>query len=854
VSYPSEEPKAAPPVWEGTTVFRHSFEDNESLSLFDQFSGEVWPGGVDGGNCAAFLASGDSLLKVMNSSTLVWARVCFRFEGPVAAGSLGFGYDFTEGGRYFQIVGTGTAPKRANLFYGNYGGGTNCGTIDLDGSWHVVEFHFDMPRGKAQVYLDGSLLLDAGATNAGDAVAFRLRADGATDGALFIDEIVVDSVRQGPPGQPGALTGAKQPSGLVYLDGVPFPIYAGQYFEQDISGFAPRLGTGAPAYSDLSGFQHLVLPSFHHGVGQPEFTGAGQGDENAYLYGARVDTTEPAFTRLANIQAVLATTNHGFTDAEMVGSRIVATQAGQRVVVGISAGTTFQARSVRCLFWHTHGGSLGYREFTTTQGVQGLLWNGQYLFVSLAGARMQKTADFTVWTDVGSDVLPPEDTGPMAVYDEFMWVADRARPILYRAAQVDGSDLEKGEEGSVSAIRIGPGEVPIKSLCAFNGLLYIGREDGLYALRQDQEQVYVQVVETFPRSPTNCLSMTVYNGYLYYAVGRQVFRLGGISSGGGGVKMEVTPGPLSDEYPYAQVEAWQSFASAGKYLWAVGLVRGEPVVFCYNGVGWCAMYDNWLFSATNMPVAGVTAFTPQSEPYIVVARERKYFSRYLDILRSSALCGRDEPSGTYYQRGELWTSWMSFGLPLVPKLFRLVRFDLEKSGLSPTSLCYIVVTAEVDTGQEIRQVRLGTLRQKDSWHLLFPAGTWGYKLRLHLQLVNYTSGHGPAVKKVIIQYLDRPEPVWGYQMALDLSGPSRDESGQSTQYSTQALRDHLRACRAKESYVRFVDLDGNEADVFISSGPRFTVIRGTPVAQVTLMVVKRYVAREMMVSLPTSVS
>jgi len=95
--------------------------------------------------------------------------------------------------------------------------------------------------------------------------------------------------------------------------------------------------------------------------------------------------------------------------------------------------------------------------------------------------------------------------------------------------------------------------------------------------------------------------------------------------------------------------------------------------------------------------------------------------------------------------------------------------------------------------------------------------------------------------RIVIQYMDRPTPVWGYSMTLDLSSPVRTHAGTSGSHSVESLKQHLRDCREKAAYVRFVDKDGNESDVFVSDGPRFSYVGGKAVATLTLMVVKRYI-------------
>jgi len=529
----------------------------------------------------------------------------------------------------------------------------------------------------------------------------------------------------------------------------------------------------------------------------------------------------------------------------MLGGEILSCDMAGKAVYGLKFASAKTSASYPVLFWR-NGASLYYKEFTCTRGVTGLFYNGQYLFVSLGGARMQKTTDLSTWTDVGSATLPPTDMGAIAAHDEFMWVADATQPIVYRAAQTDGSDLAKETVLGLGAHRVGPGSVPINSMCSFQGRLYVGRQDGLYAVSQDADQVYVQCVETFPASSYNCRAMTVYEGYLVYAVGRRVYRLGGVSESGIGAKMDITPGPLSDSYPYSTVEHWEAFTTCNGYLFAAGYpvvdyaVMEHAGLYCYNGSGWHRLYlITNVYGSDVYPIGLSNSPSPTSmEPRIHACccyRTSPTATPFTESYASARLGNEKAEGYGPLVSGELTTSWMSFGLPLVPKLFRMVR--LETENLDETN--YIGVYYTCDTGHnDLTEEPLGILQQPDANFLMFPADTWGKRLRLRLNLVGTPD---LVIHRIVIQYMDRPTPVWGYSMTLDLSSPVRTHAGTSGSHSVESLKQHLRDCREKAAYVRFVDKDGNESDVFVSDGPRFSYVGGKAVATLTLMVVKRYI-------------
>lgn len=830
-----EENTSAPPVWDATTYFQYSFEDNESATLWNSYINitvQSTGGAADGSKYAVIPSSG-YLVKHINNSAGFWVRFCVKFSDTINADRNIFTLVFGE--TLVAKIGYLQATDQLKCYVTNK-------VWSRSPTWQTIEYYIGVQEQIVYLWVDGTY---AGSTTTSDISYSYLIAQWCNEVAattVYIDAIKITGARAGLPGNIVATQNAYVREGDVEIDGVPFNILPGQYQEQDISGFAPRLGTGAPAYSDLSGFQHFLIPSLHNGIGQPEMIGAGQGDENKYLYGLGIDTTGVSVIRLANNPADTDTVASMTAYDAMPNGEIVSCDMAGKSIYGLKFGSAKASASYTCLVWRA-GATLSSHAFTCTNGVQDVLYNGQYLFITLGGAgvRMQKTTDLLTFTDVGSASLPPVDMGAMAIYDEFLWVADRTTPIVYRAAQTDASDLAKETVMGLGAHRIGPGNVPINSMCAFEGKLYIGRQDGLYTLVQDADYVYVHPIETYPQNIFNCRSLVVYNGYLIWAVGQRVYRLGGTTTVGTGAKMEITPGPTSDEFPYQNIEHWDSFTIANGYLFAVGYdSSGAGYVFCYNGSGWHRLYDTDNdYINVGYPAGLNQSFASNNEPLIHWATCRNsasggiFYESY-----ASARMGEESPviASEYEDLGSFATSWMSFGLPFVPKLFRLVRFDIEGA----TSTCPIQVTYYVQTGQEEKDGTLGILVQNDANFLMFPTGTWGNKLKLYFYF-SRISGQTPIIRKIVVQYMDRPPTIWGYSMTLDLSSPPRTYSGNSNGETVESLKQYLRNCREKESYVRFVDMDGNESDVMVSSGPRFMIVNGKPVAQLTLMVVKRYI-------------
>lgn len=130
--------------------------------------------------------------------------------------------------------------------------------------------------------------------------------------------------------------------------------------------------------------------------------------------------------------------------------------------------------------------------------------------------------------------------------------------------------------------------------------------------------------------------------------------------------------------------------------------------------------------------------------------------------------------------------------------------------------------------------------QRDCDFIMLPPGLLGNKIRLEI-IGEHPASKPLIIRGIVLQYIDRPEPVWGYDMTLSLPNTQREYSAEPGQKNVHELKQHLRDARAKETYVRMRDRDGAICDGFISSGPRFNLIGGEAVARLTFMVVKRYI-------------
>lgn len=855
---PSEN-TAWPPAWGPADSFQFGFETNETLT-----TAIIWTtvanvttattGGAAEGDYYGVIAANGYLRKYINTSAVVVVRFAFRFGARTTNREI-FQIDY---GATPTALGALTYTYATDMISDSFSGRSWA----RQGDFQTMEYQFNIKDQAVYVWCDGTYL---GTAAIADVSAEYIRiafGDGGTQNSiLHLDAVKVTAYRSGLPGQVNANATEHTRVGDVELDGRAYAIFNKQLQEQDISGFAPRLGAGDPSYSDLSGFQHFLIPSGHHGIGQTDMLGTGQGDENAYLIGTQMDTHDAGVIRLANNPSAVRTSALA-AYASMPNGEVYSVSMEGDTVWGVRFGSKATAGSYNCLFKVNNStGAVTAKAFTCEYGVTGLLYDGAYLYVSVGGTsdgstecsmyKIAKAANWATggsWTAVGDTDSPPTDMSHMEVYAGQVWVSKRAIPVLTRGAKAGLEDLAfigLNDTGAYDfETRVGPGSVPITGMRAFAGTLYVGREDGLYAVTYDIDMPYVQVIETTEPSIWNYRSMVVHSNYLIYAIGRHVYRWAG-----GQTKQEITPGyaerinnqGYQATLPYANIDHWESFHVSNDILYAVGYdTSGTGYVYSYNGSGWCRLYSTGnLYSTTEYP-AGL-AVTPDSadEPQIhyAAAVQTGASAGAFNAYMVSARMGIEAPdtAAEYVSSGNLTTSYMAFGLPMVPKLFRMVRLEVEGASVA----CPIKVEYYVWTGQEEKSGTLGVMTQHDANFLMFPAGTLGLKLKLKFTMTR-ASGASPVIKRIVVQYLDRPEPVWGYNLAIDLSRSVFTNAAKPNPAYYEEMKRHLRQIRSTESYIRFVDMDGNYSDVLVSSGPVFRYVNNAPVAQLTLMVVKRY--------------
>ncbi len=847
-------------TWESTHLFEFNFEDADAVSSWSasSYSTTSTAADVAEGTYAGNFAANSYAMKYLNVCQHFWVRFYLKATTTVASDVL---VSLTMDAEVIKVQGAA-----ANTVVVD-GPGYTSSAIDAS-SYRCFEFEIDIENLSYNVYVDGTFLTTGTLTTshvAANHITLQIGAVSGLTTSFWLDALVVDR------SQVGLLDIAASSKDYFYdhdieIDSIGFDLVAtqGRFTKVPLSAFNPRLGIGAPKYSDLSGFQHQVIPSLHNGVGQPEFT-----DENACMMMNGIDGTDQGFIRLAN-----ALSNNSFglglgTPSIHDNGFICSATNEEFSLFGLAFPVQASA-SQRCLYVYNQTDRQDY-SFTTTAGVQDILDNGSYVFVTLGGVRMQKSsraggitfdegagadsiifddgagadsitflATF-VWSDAGLTAIPPTDMGQMAIYQEFVWVAERDTPWVHRFATLDASDLEGGNEDDDAsydpyAVRVGPGRIPITAMCAYRDRLYVGREDGLYSLALTgtaSTDIETGLDFEVTRHRDNFRGMCTYNGYLVFQENGRIFEFNGTS------KQDITPGPISDSWPYLRFKRYGGFWPHGKYLFTTATTSDDSVsqpiwyllVFTQSGWGVLGQLDASKTKAATTPT--VSQLT-NGVTYLRIGQVNNSDS-YVHVYEMDSNLGASGVGNTQLT-GYFEGSTLDFGLPQIDRMLSLVRVNSQNivEGTNRIKITYYLN----DSGTEHV---LGTIASDDCNFLLFPDETTCKKMRPKVTLETSDAANTPVVRNIVIQYMDRPETVWGYTMNIDLVEGARTYSGNTSQYSVAELKRKLEDWRDNKIPVTFREPTGDIANVFITDC-KFIATDGKGaqtrfVAQVTMLTV-----------------
>jgi hypothetical protein len=634
----------------------------------------------------------------------------------------------------------------------------------------------------------------------------------------------------------------------ITVGGTTYPLVIDTWQEVDAIDFAPRAVAGSPAFSEMGLYLDVPQQRWDHGFGKWRFT-----EEASYAFtGNGVDTshgfvslfTLPVqifskagmnFWKMASHRGVNifagndglymqktdlslyhAITGENVRDIASNGDYFFMARGGRMRVgdcgdVASATGTTLVCTGRLWTVDLFNGGTVFIYEGTAAGESQAVTdTSSNTITVASWGTQPDATSKFLVYNGAGVGGNPPNDFYRLAVFGGFMWASEFYKPYVHFWAELDGTDAEGGQDTDTAAIRVGPGNVTINTLAAFQNQLWVMREDGAWVIGDDNVAYHTLNLQDQAHED-NFQVATVWNGFFIFPIRNTLYKY---RSG----LQDITPPRFNDELPYKIFGWWRGVVPRGKFLYALGHCN-QPYtpedleswkfgsIMRTDGVGWHKILD--------MPL---DIKTPRwLGMWLDSVNDRIYFHAedwqtdisyvwYFDLDEYS-----DLPYASYPTSGDhnLYSSYYDFGLRRIDKSWANVTLDGDfPSGAS--------VTVSYRGDDQSAWTSLGTISAAMGV-VAFPAATEHKKVQIKMNLQTSNSANTPVVKALILKAMMRPKVLYSISCDVmvqdELSGPSQTMMG----LTAGEIRTALKAARDSVSPITLRDLHGDSAQAYLSS-------------------------------------
>lgn len=640
------------------------------------------------------------------------------------------------------------------------------------------------------------------------------------------------------------------------------------YTKVDIVDFAPRAVAGTPRYSELGLYLQVAQDGFRHGFGVRDF-----GEPMSYWWSSGDVTTlndraqvatqmhtidagtaddfgcqavfhhryNTLLVREKNIDAIIAngdTTGDisrdimGSDDAGVFyhglsnGRYFFIAKSGNMYAADIGVVTSATSNSLTVLVdpeWDPNtfgtgtvriwagGAAVGVTGTVDSNGSNNLVITGTWSTTPSSGDK------FIVWVNCGVAGNPPNNFYRLAMFGGYMWGAETNYPYLHFWAELDGADAEGGQTADTAAVRVGPGDILINNMVAFQNQLWVFREDGAWAVGDDNLAYHMlDFTEEIHRQ--NFSGVAVWNGFLWFTVRHKIYKY---RSG----LQDVTP-PVLDDLSPPQGWGWfRGLVPRGKHLYAVASSNTSMAgygsedsgtftsLLASDGIGW---HKIGTLSTGSLYIAADT--TIRSGLWLDPVNDRLLYGGPFDDTNSPIISYRfqaytDLPYADYDTgtTNYLYTSFFDLGHRRIDKAWVSVAAD----GYFPSSTS-IQVSYRTSEGGAWTIVPTDLTAPLTDVNLKSTGVVEGKIIQFRLKMVG-TATTSPQLKTLIIKAMMRPQTLYGVSFETPvqdgLSGPDHF----NIPHSSDEIRTGLEAARSSVAPITFTDVFGNSADAYLSS-------------------------------------
>jgi len=599
----------------------------------------------------------------------------------------------------------------------------------------------------------------------------------------------------------------------ITIDGIGFLTVPNTLRKFDITPFSPKTRTDNPKYSDFSLAQFFVTESWHHGRGALEY-------ENPFAFydSANVDTRVRGQITLCPLQNLTTKAAAASVNGNPVKFGLMTTSANLIVATGGASRDVFQ--------WDNTNGDWDPETSGIAADPTDIMEFRGVIHIATGEANNMRAKSGGSWGDGGVPAVFLAQFGNMVLYR-----SDNVNEIYYTTTQNPTSADWTGP------IYVGDTNTNIRALAVGDGKLFVGKDDGLYYI-QDQ-QAYQLLDFSFARDPNNFRNMKWWQGALYFPILNGLYRLIGTTlqavgpNLGAAGAVEIGAG---DEYTMKSLASGKrgrivDLVPTDTFLYAVvdaGTTgfSGTSQILAYNGSGWHqivqgAAADKRIRAAF---FTGALATTGQ------FANPRLWYGYDVDVYNIILPLGTDDPfeyaSETYQASGTLDFPGFDAGLANVYKEWVSVRIYSENLAASNETCQVSYELEDIDTFTNLVDSSGTALPFTVSPYqeIPFPKNTVSKKLNLRLSLARgNTTTETPKIKKVVVEYIVRPDTRYGWQLQIRTGRKLRNSyTGRTEQRDPAEWKQLLETYRDYRMRVVLDDGDTEPGITNLITNPTFS--------------------------------
>jgi hypothetical protein len=438
-----------------------------------------------------------------------------------------------------------------------------------------------------------------------------------------------------------------------------------------------------------------------------------------------------------------------------------------------------------------------------------------YLYCALGDATSYVKFDGNIGTEqwatitmTGSGVS--QGARRLAVHDNLLWRADEVCNV---SASLDGTAYG-------GTVAVGDKTYPIRNMLSWNGLLYVGKDDGLYSVTYaagyptSGAPTVTKVLDFGAMaSSVNFAAMCEHQGDLVFSLERGLIRFTG-----GNVVTPISPDTglnLSAD----QRAVYRSAHSSLNVLWvcAEGSLTGKSSLM--------ALIDWHWHPIVTLPRAGDMMRSVHVEPGLYAQYPRVWFKAGLQVAyvnmptttQKRWLWGTDMD---YVATGTIDLPWIDGNIRTINKDWVQVEIDarncdVDRPGTPPAygNRVEIYYRTEEDAAWTL----LGHVHAAGISTVAFPASTYGGKVQLRIGLWTADGANPlsppPQVEAVVLKYMERPADAVAFTRTYILKGRSPNRAGSTGVKSLAQWVTILQTLRESAEPLTFYPFWGVDAGV-----------------------------------------